>query len=187
MRSSSFAAAAFIFGFWFAPQVQAQGGEFSLGGGIGFPVGDFNDAVKVGWHGLAAFSFVPNGSPVGIQIDGQFHQFKFDGQSSLKERMLLGTADAVFKFKTSDQSSFRPYIIGGGGVYNLKETGSADAGTVISTSGSRTKFGLNAGIGFDIKAGGAGLFVEDRWHHIFTSGGSTTFMPLTVGIRFGGN
>jgi hypothetical protein len=170
-----------------APALRAQGGEFSLGGGVGFPMGNFNDAVKVGWHGLAAFSFVPNGSPVGIQFDGQYHQFKFDGQTSLKERLIFGTADVVFKFKTSEESTFRPYIIGGGGVYNLKSTGSADPGTVISTSGSTTKFGLNGGVGFDIKAGGAGLFVEDRWHTVFTSGSNTTFMPITIGIRFGGS
>jgi hypothetical protein len=69
----------------------------------------------------------------------------------------------------------------------LKSTGSADPGTVISTSGSTTKFGLNGGVGFDIKAGGAGLFVEDRWHTVFTSGSNTTFMPITIGIRFGGS
>jgi hypothetical protein len=170
-----------------ASALRAQGGEFSLGGGIGIPTGSFDNAVKVGWHGLAAFSFVPNNAPVGIQIDGQFHQFKFDNQTSLKERMLFGTANVVFKFKTSDESSFRPYLIGGGGVYNLKETGSADPGTVLSTKGSRTKFGINGGLGFDIKAGGAGLFIEDRFHHVFDSGGSTNFMPITIGIRFGGS
>jgi hypothetical protein len=168
------------------PALHAQA-TFSLGGGIGIPVGNFNDAVKLGWHGLAGFSFVPTNSPVGIQVDGQFHQFKFDGQTSLKERMLFGTVNAVYKFQSSETSRVHPYLIGGGGVYNLKTTGSANPGTVISTSGSTTKFGLNGGVGLEFKAGGAGLFVEDRWHHVFTSGGSTTFMPISIGIRFGGS
>ena len=43
-----------------APALRAQGAEFSLGGGVGVPLGDFDDAAKTGWHGLAAVSFVPN-------------------------------------------------------------------------------------------------------------------------------
>ena len=57
-----------------APVLRAQGAEFALGGGVGIPLGTFDDAVKIGWHGLAAVSVVPNGWPVGIQIDGQYQQ-----------------------------------------------------------------------------------------------------------------
>ncbi|HEV2084004.1 MAG TPA: hypothetical protein VGR09_02905, partial [Gemmatimonadales bacterium] len=99
-----------------APALRAQGAEFSLGGGVGFPMGSFNDVAKTGWHGLAAVSFVPNGSPVGLQFDGQYQQFKLDAgtSSGLKERIIMGTANVVFKFKTSEGSTFRPYLIGGG-------------------------------------------------------------------------
>ena len=170
-----------------APSLRAQGAEFALGGGIGFPTGTFDDAVKVGWHGLAAISFVPNQWPVGIQIDGQYQQYKLDGSSSLKDRFIMGTANIVFKFKTSEGTAFRPYLIGGGGVYNFKTTGTNDLGTIVSTDNSTTKFGLNAGVGFDFKAGGAGLFIESRFHDVFTSGEDLKFIPITVGIRFGGS
>jgi outer membrane protein with beta-barrel domain len=170
-----------------APALRAQGAEFSLGGGLGIPLGTFDDFAKMGWMGLAAVSFVPNGSPVGIQFDGQYQQYKFDGGGSFKERFLIGTGNVVFKFKTSEESAFRPYLIGGGGVYNVKDTRSTTVGGVTSTNGSTTKFGLNAGAGFDIKAGGAGLFVEGRFHDVFTSGENTKFIPITVGIRFGGS
>jgi hypothetical protein len=168
-----------------APALRAQGAEFALGGGIGVPTGTFDDAVKTGWHGLAAVSFVPNGWPVGIQIDGQYQQYKFDGSSSLKERFLIGTANIVFKFKSSEESKVRPYLIGGPGVYNLKATGTNDIGAL--TSGGTTKLGFNAGVGFDFKAGGAGLFVESRFHNVFTSGPNTKFIPITLGIRLGGS
>jgi opacity protein-like surface antigen len=170
-----------------APALRAQGAEFALGGGIGFPSGTFDDAVKVGWHGLAALSFVPNGWPVGIQFDGQYQQYKLDGSSSLKDRFIIGTGNIVFKFKTSEESTFRPYLIGGGGVYNFKTTGTNDLGGVIDTDNSTTKFGLNAGAGFDFKAGGAGLFIEGRFHDVFTDGENLKFIPITVGIRFGGS
>ena len=168
-----------------APALRAQGAEFSLGGGVGIPLGTFDDAAKMGWHGLAAVSFVPNGAPVGIQIDGQYQQFKLDGFTDTKERFLMGTANVVFKFKTSEESTFRPYLIGGGGVYNLKTTGNVTPGTLFE--GGVTKFGINAGAGFDFKAGGAGLFLEGRFHDVFTSGENVKFIPITVGIRFGGS
>jgi hypothetical protein len=53
--------------------------------------------------------------------------------------------------------------------------------------GGTTDFGINAGAGFDFKAGSAGLFVEGRFHDVFTDGGSTQFIPITVGIRLGGH
>jgi hypothetical protein len=170
-----------------APALRAQGAEFSLGGGVGVPLGDFGDAAKIGWHGLAAVSFVPSGWPVGIQVDGQYQQYKFDGSESLKDRFLIGTGNVVFKFKSSEESTFRPYLIGGGGVYNIKATGTDDLGGVIDTEGSLTKFGLNAGAGFDFNAGAIGLFVEGRFHNVFTPGSNLTFIPVTLGIRLGGH
>jgi hypothetical protein len=170
-----------------APAAWAQGAEFSLGGGIGIPLGTFDDAAKMGWHGLAAVSFVPNGWPVGIQVDGSYQQFSLDdaafpGTTGLHNRILMGTGNIVFKFKSSEESTFRPYLIGGGGVYNSKITGDAP-----SLPGGETKFGINAGAGFDFKAGAVGLFAEGRFHDVFTSGDNLKFIPITVGIRLGGH
>jgi hypothetical protein len=170
-----------------APALHAQGAEFSLGGGVGFPLGDFDDANKMGWHGLAGVSFVPEGWPVGIQIDGQYQQYRIDASESLKNRFLIGTANIVFKFKTSEESTFRPYLIGGPGVYNIKATGEDDLGGLIDTDNTVTDFGINAGAGFDFKAGGAGLFVEGRFHNVFSDPSNVRFIPITVGIRLGGN
>lgn len=175
-----------------ASSLQAQGAEFSLGGGLGIPLSDFDDVANMGWHGLAGVSFIPTGWPVGIQIDGQYQQYKLDkdvvGPGSLKDRLLIGTANIVYKFKTSEDSRFRPYLIGGGGVYNLKTTGSSDLGTVFDTDNSETKFGLNAGAGFDFKAGSVGLFVEGRFHDVFFSDTpDLRFIPITIGVRLGGH
>lgn len=175
-----------------APVARAQGVEFSLGGGVGVPLGDFDDASKLGFHGLVGLSFVPNGWPVGIQIDGMYQQYKFDDAFITtggpdKSRFIQGTANIVYKFKTSEESRFRPYLIGGGGVYNIKATGADDVGGVVDTDNSTTKFGINAGAGFDFKAGGAGLFIEGRFHDVFTDGGNTQFIPITLGIRLGGH
>lgn len=175
-----------------APALRAQGAEFALGGGVGVPLGDFDEAAKLGWHGIAELSFVPEGWPVGIQIDGSYQQFSFDddafvGFSGLKERFLVGTGNIVFKFKSSEESTFRPYLLGGLGVYNHKVTGSDDPNDVLP--GGQTDFGINGGAGFDFKAGGAGLFIEGRFHNVFTGGDEDNrqFIPITLGIRFGGS
>jgi outer membrane protein with beta-barrel domain len=174
-----------------APSLKAQGVEFGLGGGIGVPLGTFDDEAKLGWHGLAELSFVPNGWPVGIQFDGSYQQFSVDdaaapaGFSGLKRRFLMGTGNIVFKFKSSEESTFRPYLIGGAGVYNTKLTGQDDPSDILG--GGTTDFGLNAGVGFDFKAGGAGLFVEGRFHDVFTDGENLKFIPITLGIRLGGS
>ncbi len=162
-----------------ARAANAQGAEFSLGGGVSIPTGSFGDAFKTGFHGLGAVSFVPTGSPVGIQIDGSYTQFKTDfSGSDAKLQLIAGTANVVFKFPTAEGSQFRPYLIGGGGVYNAKPKNPDLDG--------QTKFGFNAGAGFDIKAGSVGLFAEGRFHDVFTDGDNLKYIPITVGIRFGG-
>jgi hypothetical protein len=168
-----------------ASALHAQGVEFSLGGGIDLPLGDFDDVAKLGFHGLAGVSIVPTNWPVGIQVDGNYSQFKLDRAGDLKTKMLYGTANLVYKFKTSEESRFRPYLIGGGGVYNVKTNGNDDI--IGDVDESDTKFGINAGAGFDFKAGSAGLFIEGRFHNVFTPDNNTTFIPITIGVRLGGH
>lgn len=166
-----------------AAPVFAQGAEFSLGGGVSIPSGNFDDAFKLGWHGIAAVSYTPQTVPVGFQLDGSFSRLGDESPLDVKSQLIYGTGNVVYKFKTSEDSRFRPYLIGGGGVYNLDFKGD-DVATGVE---SVTKFGINAGAGFDFKAGSAGVFVEGRFHNVFTEGDNTNFIPITVGVRFGGS
>jgi len=176
--------AVFSLGAWaVAAPLHAQAPQFLVGGGVGLPMGDFGDFFKMGFQGMAGVSFAPAKLPVGIQIDGNYAQYKVDDDAlDEKSRMIYGTANAVYTFKTAAASKLHPYLIGGLGVYNAKATGD-DAPTGAE---STTKFGINAGAGFNIAAGGASVFVEGRFHDVFTDGGSTQFVPLSVGLRFGG-
>lgn len=161
--------------------------KFSVGGGLTLPLGDFGDAASTGWHGLAAVGFQPANLPVGFQVDGMFQRFgvedapdDFDGNF----QVIQGTANVVYTFTTAEESTFHPYLIGGLGLYNFKPTG--DDLTGVVGDASETDFGINAGAGFDFQAGAVGLFVEGRFHNVFSEGESTNFIPITVGIRFGG-
>lgn len=174
-----------------APAAHAQGAEFSLGAGATVPLSTFGDFAKTGFHGLVAVSFAPSSFPLGIQIDGMYQRLKNEdiipgGRSS---QILQGTGNLIYKFKSSEESRFRPYLIGGVGIYNFKQVSGDDvAGPGVGNTGNTgTDFGLNAGAGFDIKAGGIGLFVEGRFHNVFSGGEDARFIPITLGIRLGGN
>src|SRR6266498_1982651 len=137
--------------------------QFGLGGGVTIPSGSTSDALKTGWHGMGLIQFKPAGSPVGFQVDGAFQQLKFELGGG-KEQVIDGTGNIVYEFQVSPDTKFRPYLIGGGGVYNLKDK--FDDGA----SASVTKFGINAGAGFNVQASGVGVFVEGRFHNVFVTG-----------------
>lgn len=169
-----------------APAV-AQGAKFAVGGGLTLPLGDFGDIASTGFHGLAAVGFQPANLPVGFQVDGMYQRFGvedapdgFDGNT----QVIQGTANVVYTFTTAEESTFHPYLIGGVGLYNFKPTGD-DLQAIVGDE-SETDFGINAGAGFDFQAGNVALFVEGRFHNVFTEGESSNFIPITLGVRFGG-
>jgi hypothetical protein len=89
--------------------------QFSLGGGVDLPMGDFDDAANTGYHGLAAVTFTPATWPVGIQIDGNYGRFPDSSPADVNLQTIYGTGNIVYRFRTSSESTFRPYLIGGGG------------------------------------------------------------------------
>jgi opacity protein-like surface antigen len=159
-------------------QLQAQGTRIFLGGGVGIPLGSYDDVVKMGWEGTAGVAFQPRSFPLGIQVDGSYAQFSDETAFDIKNQLIYGTANARYQFASS--SSFRPYLVGGVGVYNSKAKGD-DA-----FDDSSTKSGANLGAGFDFGTAGTGLFLEARYHSVFVEGENLKFLPITLGIRFGG-
>lgn len=163
--------------------------SFGVGGGVNLPLGDFSDAAKLGFQGTALVEFAPANLPVGFRVDGTYQQNKFDTDFTEvdgKFQQIYGTADIMYTFKTAPESRFHPYLIAGGGVYNMKAK--VDGG---GDTGSDTKFGVNGGAGFNMAAGSATVFLEARFHNVFTSdddtgASNTNFIPITIGVKFGG-
>jgi opacity protein-like surface antigen len=174
---------AVVFG---AQVAHAQAGvSLGLGGGVTVPTGSFADGVGTGWNGMVVARIKPAMSPMGLQLDGFYNRFGLDGVDG-NSRIMGATANAVFAFPSA--AAARPYLLGGVGLYNGKA--SIDGGP---EGESTTKFGLNAGAGFDFAFGGnARLFAEGRFHAILkaavdgTTGDETTayMIPLTVGLRW---
>ena len=168
----------------FASTAQAQTAvQFGIGGGVTLPLSDFDDDAELGFHGLATAEFRPASLPVGVRVDGMYHRngfaedLGFDGNF----QTISGTLNAVYTFQTAAESKFHPYIIAGAGAYNFK------ANFSDADDDSETKFGANGGAGFNFGVGGAAVFVEGRFHNIFTSGTDVSMVPITVGVKFGGS
>lgn len=177
-----------------APAAAQTGVTFGLGGGGSVPLGDFGDVAEIGFHGTGFVGFQGGANlPVGFRIDGLFQRFSTDadaigpGDFDVDYQLISGSANVVYEFMTSEETRFRPYLIGGGGIYNVDLKGEdADELDDLGFEGDATKFGLNGGAGFNFAFGNVGLFLEGRFHNVFTEGTNTNFIPITLGLRFGG-
>lgn len=169
-----------------AAPAHAQGVTFSLGGGLTMPLGDYGDATSTGFNGQVGVGFQPANLPIGFEVDGHFilnsGNEDLVGDLDINSRILAGTVNAVYKFKTAETSQFKPYIIAGLGMYNGKATGD----DVPDGVEGETDFGINAGAGFDVAVSSLALFVEGRFHNVFSDPSNTNLVNINVGVRLGG-
>jgi opacity protein-like surface antigen len=169
-----------------APAAAQTPVTFGVGGGLAVPMSNFKDAFKLGWDGTAMVSFAPPNVPVGFRVDGTYMQNVPKAAARInggfdKAQTIFGTADVVFAFNADPGTMVHPYLLGGVGAYNQKYK------LANGTSFSKTKLGVNAGAGLNFaSSSGVGFFAEARFHNIFVSGGNVSFIPINVGIHFGG-
>lgn len=123
--------------------------------GVVFPTDP--DGLDTGWDIGGSLRATPHNWPIALQLD----LIVVDLGSSLFQ----ATAEAVYGFGASG-SNFRPYLIGGLGIYD-------------------GNFGLNAGIGVDFAIANApfGFFAETRYHRVFDDASDVGFIPINAGIR----
>lgn len=158
-------------------------GYVGLGGGISIPTGNAGDVYKMGWLGqLIAGITAPSGR-FGGRIDGTYIRHSVDEVDDASTTLLGANGDLVFSPGSAD-SKFRPYLLGGVGFFNVKsEVGSVEGD-------SETEFAYNFGAGFRFGGGSnsrMSFFVEGRYISIQTEGNSTGLIPISIGIRWGGN
>jgi hypothetical protein len=142
--------------------------EVRAGGGVTFPLS--SDYYDTGWHLGGALRATPSGFPVAFQLDAFYHDMSEKNDTGIPSDLLDSsflqlTLDAVLPLKTASKT-FDPYILGGVGIYD----------------GS---FGVNAGAGVDFRLGfiPAALFIEGRFHRIFTDPEDVSLFPVTLGVR----
>jgi opacity protein-like surface antigen len=163
-----------------AAPARAQGTlRYGVNAGLLMPMGDYNSADKPGWIGGAGATYWLAGAPVGIRVDGSYSQTSHDGGISGNTKIAGGMASVVYALMPASAPA-RPFITAGVGYYNVK----VDAG---GASASESKVGFGGGAGVTLKLGPSStrLVVATRFTSVSTTGGSTTFLPITVGLSFG--
>jgi len=184
-RVLQLALAATIASFASVSTLAAQHARFGLGGGLLAPMSDYKDIDKAGWLAAANVEFAVPLSPVGIRVDGLYGQTThkdFGGNPVDGKTKLIGGIASVVWNVPLPAPLVKPYVLAGGGFYNVKTT-FPTAPTPVDTSES--KFAYTFGAGLKIGIGPARFFVEGRYASIQTSGGSTKFLPLMAGVTFG--
>lgn len=147
-----------------------------IAAGAAIPVGDFADAYNTGFNGTVGLGLSSVGTPLGVRFEGMYNKFygRDDiGVNQPDSRVIAGTANLVYALPGQ---GIRPYLIGGAGYYGAKLD--------LPNAQSVNKFGLNGGIGAMFPLSGFNTYAEARFHHVFTEGSSTQFIPVTFGILF---
>ncbi len=155
-----------------------------ISGGAAIPFGDFGDFYTTGYNGTVSLMFKSVGTPLGIRIDGMYNKLNLKddaiitipGSGTVESASIAAaTANLVYSLPGTGIS---PYLIGGGGIYSLKVHGDN------FDSDAENKAGINGGIGASFPLSGFNTFIEARFHHVFTDGSATQFIPVTFGISF---
>jgi hypothetical protein len=165
------------------------------GFGIGFsaPVNPLATRLNTGWN-LAGGVGIQNG-PYGIMLDLLVTGFGINHDELLRQGARNGsqtywalTVDPVVHINERGPADF--YLIGGAGLYGQRTKFRAPATPTsrydLVSIDHVLKLGVNAGAGFafNLIDPRFKLFLEARYHHLLTRGPGSSFIPVTVGIRF---
>jgi len=157
----------------------AQRARFGVGGGLIAPLSDYKDGDKAGWQVAANVEFAIPLSPVGIRVDGLYGQTAHRNPVEGKTKLVGGLVSMVYEIPVP-APMVKPYLLAGGGFYNVKITLS----NAVPPETSESKFAYGGGAGVNLGVGPVHLFAEGRYVSVRTSV-KTTFSPLTVGVTLG--
>jgi len=142
--------------------------------GGAFPLSDFGKSFNTGFNVTGMMGINVPLLPVGFRIEAAYNQFGAKGTSNVNAKIAGVSGNVVFSIPGAVIVS--PYLIGGLGYYRVS---SSATGSVASNN-----FGFNAGAGIKIPLVVFATFVEARYTRVSETGGSTSFVPVTVGVMF---
>ena len=152
-----------------------QSASYGLGGGLTMPLSDYSQIDNAGWHLFGKVDFGVPMSPVSFRVDGMYAQTTAQSTTlGTTTKLAGGTADIVYHVPLG-VPGLKPYLIGGGGLYNVNIGGS-----------SETKFTWGGGLGTAIGLGPLHAFIEGRYMSVQLDGTPLKFAPVTAGLSFGG-
>jgi opacity protein-like surface antigen len=166
--------------------------ELSVGGGFSLPQGQGLEGTNTGFAVHAGLGIRPASLPVGLRLEAIFTRLGFEegtftgeqGSFDFSGSMNIygATANVVLERPTS---GVRPYGIAGAGIYRVDFNSNFTGGEEVEFDReATTEFGVNAGAGLAFTLSESQLFVEARFHSVFTEGESANFIPVVVGLKF---
>jgi len=158
----------------------AQRVVVGIGGGALIPAGDYGANDKVGWHVLGLAEVRPSALPVSLRVDATHsrttHQGGVGGASKLD-----GVTGDLVRYGRLPRALGGFYLVGGVGLYHVR------VDVTGFSSAFETKVAFNGGVGVLAATRAARMFWEARFISVRTSGGTTSFIPISAGVSFGLN
>ena len=157
-----------------------SGVQFGIMGGVAFATGDDTDGLGTGYNIAGVVGFNPAMFPFGMRLDVAYTSLPFDTDDTGAEgdvKVIGGWLNALLKFPATSVS---PYVLAAPGVANIK----ADVENFDSES--ETKFAAQFGGGIMLNLSGLATNLEAKYVTIFTENDRSSYIPITVGIMFGG-
>jgi opacity protein-like surface antigen len=149
------------------------------GGGILLPLGDFADAVKLGYGfgGGASIGVIPL---LNIDVDfGYYLGMKEKTETLLKWKSTMIPITFGASINIIHGGKFVPYAGGGGGFYLMKAK--PETGDSVSTNKPGIYFGGGIKYFFTDKIA---LNVNPKFHVVFVEGAKNMFMTIGGGISY---
>jgi hypothetical protein len=164
------------------------------GAGLSFPIGDFADengggAQSGGGNVLVGVEWLPTGRNFGLRADGNYTQFcttfcdEIGGDLDVKYQVLNANLSGILDLPIGTAGNVHPYLLAGAGIYRHRLHGD-DVSSAADDA--VTDFGLSAGLGLNVQVGRIGLFAEGRFHDVLADGDDLQYVPVTLGVRLGG-
>jgi len=162
--------------------------------GVGFstPVNPVARNLDSGWNLAGGVGLVKK--YVGVTLDATFSDFGVNRATLQRVRANDGsqrywavTIDPMVHVNPRGPVDF--YLTGGGGLYSQVTDFHLRGGFRDQFDISNTIFkpGVNGGAGFSFRPDRRThltVFIEARFHHMFTGGSGASFVPITAGVRF---
>lgn len=156
--------------------------SFGVSGGLSLPVGDLGEGADAGYNITGHIGFKPASfTNLSFRGDVSFDRWGLKNNDDVSFRVLGVTANAIYAFPQTTPGVIRPYVLGGVGMFNSKSTIEV-ANT--SSNVSDTNVGVQAGAGINFQLSGFATFFEAKFVNAFSEGNSSTWIPITFGIKF---
>jgi hypothetical protein len=163
-----------------ASTLSAQGVRWGVNAGVLVPMGDYKKIDKAGWVVGGGATYWLTGGTIGVRGDVSYGQTKEKTGVTPHSTKIVGAMASLVYGLGSSAASMRPFVTGGLGLYNVKFDF-----TTSSPSETKIAFGIGAGVMFKLGTSGMRAVVATRYTSVATSGSSTTFLPISVGLTFG--